>query len=206
LGTAYGESLYAPVNQVNFYRSTQQPLSILSINYNNPEGIMAMARHLGNSSCCSYSSGVYGAGIRVNLIDQYGNTLRGLTSGGRVWVMGQHGQRYRIRIQNHTSQRHEVVISVDGLDVIDGSRASFDKRGYIVAPQQTLIIDGFRRSYNYVAAFRFSSVSHSYAARTSGSNNVGVIGVAVYAEQNPAWSPSELQRRLHASPFAAPPQ
>jgi hypothetical protein len=44
-------------------------------------------------------------------------------------------------------------------------------------------IDGWRLSRAEVAAFRFSSVADSYAARTGSAREVGVIGVAVFPER-----------------------
>ena len=93
-----------------------------------------------------------------------------------MYIVGEHGQRYTIEVQNHTGNRVEAVATVDGLDVIDGRSGSFDKRGYLVLPYATLAIDGFRRSSETVAAFRFGSVAESYADRKGQGRNVGVIG------------------------------
>jgi hypothetical protein len=54
-----------------------------------------------------------------------------------------------------------------------------------------------------VAAFRFGAVGESYAAKTSGDRNVGVVGVAIFAEKGAVWTPAELQRRDTADPFPA---
>ena len=57
------------------------------------------------------------------------------------------GDRYRVRITNPTARRVEAVVSVDGLDAIDGKTASFDdKRGYVIAPYGEVTIEGFRTS------------------------------------------------------------
>jgi len=68
------------------------------------------------------------------------------------------------------------------LDVVDGLPASTGKRGYLLEPYSTLQIEGFRRSREQVAAFRFAKVKDSYAARTGSDRNVGVIGVALFRE------------------------
>lgn len=206
LGTSYGESLYAPVQNVSFERGRSYPNAVLRVNYNSPSGVYAMARYLGGVSCCRTNVYSYRGGVSVRLTNRYGRRLRGLNSRGRVWYMGRHGHRYNIQVRNHTNRRKEVVISVDGLDVIDGKRAHYNKRGYILMPYATLNVNGFRRSYRHVAAFRFSKVKNSYAARTSGSRNVGVIGVAVFNERPSRWNRRELNRRLYASPFATPPR
>lgn len=105
-------------------------------------------------------------------------------SGGRTYVLGTIGERYRIHIANPTSRRVEAVLSVDGLDAIDGRAATFqDKRGYVIAPYGEITVDGFRTSADQVATFRFSSVRDSYAGRKGEDRNVGVIGVAFFPER-----------------------
>src|SRR5262245_24601712 len=103
---------------------------------------------------------------------------------GGTYVMGQIGERYTLRIVNHTPRRIEAVVSVDGRDVVDGRSADFrSKRGYLVPAWGSVDIDGWRLSSAQVAAFRFSSVADSYAARTGSSREVGVIGVAIFPER-----------------------
>lgn len=102
---------------------------------------------------------------------------------GETYVMGQHGSRYTLRIVNRTGRRIEAVASVDGLDVIDGKPADARKRGYLVPAWGSVDIDGWRLSMAQAAAFRFSTVADSYAARTGSARNVGVIGVAVFPER-----------------------
>src|SRR5205814_9322399 len=43
-------------------------------------------------------------------------------------VVGEEGRRYSIVVRNRSDFRLEIVLSVDGLDVIDGRPASFRKR------------------------------------------------------------------------------
>ena len=75
------------------------------------------------------------------------------------------------------------------------------RRGYIVDPHDTLVIDGFRTSDDAVAAFRFGAVADAYAARTTGDRHVGVIGLALFAERGAEWTPAEVGRRDSADPF-----
>jgi hypothetical protein len=104
--------------------------------------------------------------------------------GGESYVLGQLGERYVLRVSNHTGRRVEAVVSVDGRDVVDGKPGDFwRKRGYLVPAWGTVDIDGWRLSARQAAAFRFSSVADSYAARTGKAREVGVIGVAVFAER-----------------------
>jgi len=102
---------------------------------------------------------------------------------------------------NGTGRRFEAVATVDGLDVISGRRGSYENRGYLLDPWATLEIDGFRQSEDEVAAFRFSKVDESYAAQQGQARNVGVIGVAFFAERGDEWSAKELRTRDTASPF-----
>jgi hypothetical protein len=103
---------------------------------------------------------------------------------GETWAMGQMGERYTLRLWNRSGRRVEAVVSVDGRDVIDGKPADFrNKRGYLVPAWGSVDIDGWRLSERQAAAFRFTTVSNSYAGRMGNARNVGVIGVAVFPER-----------------------
>jgi len=103
---------------------------------------------------------------------------------GEAYVMGYRGQRYTLRIHNHSGRRVEAVVSVDGRDVVDGRTADYrSKRGYLVPPWGYVDVDGWRVSQGEAAAFRFSSVANSYVGRTGSTREVGVIGVAVFPER-----------------------
>ncbi len=110
-------------------------------------------------------------------------TFRAVREGGRVYVLGEEGDRYRIRLSNPTPARVEAVVSIDGLDAVDGKPANFAKRGYIIPAYGEMTMDGWRTSLDEVAAFRFGAVHDSYAARTGSARNVGVIGVAFFRER-----------------------
>ena len=103
---------------------------------------------------------------------------------GESYVLGQLGAHYTLRVSNHTGRRMEAVVSVDGRDAIDGKPADWrSKRGYLVPAWGSIDIEGWRISHSQAAAFRFSSVPDSYAARTGSARDVGVIGVAVFPER-----------------------
>jgi len=125
----------------------------------------------------------------VEVVDEAGRVLPTFEHRGRTYVLGALGQRYLLRFRNGSGRRVEVVASVDGRDVVDGRPASFERRGYVVAPYGELTIDGYRLSQAAVAAFRFSSVPRSYAARKGDARDVGVIGVAVFPERLPRHAP-----------------
>lgn len=211
LGTTWGEQVSSPISFAPFQRASAQPQAELVVHYNDAEGVWAHARAVGTSPAPLELHADGDASLSVSLVDDAWRALPGLTAGGRTLVMGEDGARYRIVIRNAAPARFEIVASVDGLDVIDGQPADPNRRGYLVDPYGTLTIEGFRTSDHSIAAFRFGAVSESYAAQTTGDRNVGVIGLAFFAERGARWTPGELQRRDTADPFpargyAAPPR
>ncbi|HEY5922320.1 MAG TPA: hypothetical protein VIV11_11645 [Kofleriaceae bacterium] len=200
LGTSYGEQVYAPISFAPFVRSSPQAWAEVLLHYNDADGVGAHAEYLGTRP---HPLEIYAGdgSLSVALTDDAGRTLPGLQANGRTLIVGADGQRYKIIVRNATTARFEVVASVDGLDVIDGKPADPGRRGYIVDPHDTLVIDGFRTSDANVAAFRFGAVSESYAARTSGDRNVGVVGLAIFSERGAVWTRGELNTRDTANPF-----
>ena len=122
--------------------------------------------------------------VSVSLESPHGGALRTVEHHGTTFVAGDTGERYAIRVHNNSADRIEVVVSVDGRDVVSGELGDFTtQRGYVVQPFDSVVIDGFRTSLQDVAAFRFSSVGESFAGRMGNGHNAGVIGVAVFREQ-----------------------
>ena len=204
LGTKWGEDRQSRIGTARFERdNASRPIARAAINYNDAEGIRAMAAAVAPQRMWPVFEPRVRRLVSFALRDESGRLLPGLNVGDRWFVVGEQGRRYSIVLRNETEYRLEAVVSVDGLDVMDGQPASIGKRGYILAPGQRVVIDGWRRSMNTVAAFRFSSVRDSYAERKHGdSRNVGVIGVAIFNEEgtNPL-SEREVRRRLTADPF-----
>ncbi len=122
----------------------------------------------------------------VQVIRQSGDTLPTYAHKDRFYVQGNAGERYIIRVTNPTPNRVEAVVTVDGLDVIDGEPGDLRKRGYVVPAYGDVRIEGFRTSHQDVATFRFSSVNDSYAGQKGKARNVGVIAVAIFEEQREA--------------------
>ncbi len=121
----------------------------------------------------------------VQVISETGETAPTYALKGRYYVQGNDNERYTIRVTNPTGNRVEAVVSVDGLDVVDGEDGDLKKRGYIVPAYGEVRIEGFRTSLADVATFRFSSVDNSYAGKKGKARNVGVIAVAIFEEQAP---------------------
>ena len=120
----------------------------------------------------------------VQIIRESGEQLPTYALGGRFYVQGNVNERYTVRVTNPTANRVEAVVTIDGLDVIDGENGDLRKRGYVVPAYGDVRIEGFRTSQSDVATFRFSSVGESYAGRKGKARNVGVIAVAIFEEHN----------------------
>jgi len=126
---------------------------------------------------------------------------------GRAYVVGKPGNEYSVRIRNR--QRDDVlgVISVDGVNAITGETALAQQSGYVLAPYRQFDISGWRKNLASTAAFYFTSLPDSYAARTGRPDNVGVIGVAFYRKreepapiaQSAPFAAGELSRKQAAS-------
>ncbi len=140
----------------------------------------------------------------VQVIDRVtGETLAVYHHGGRRYVAGTPGNRYAIAVRNRTGGRLLAVISVDGVNVVSGETAGWDQNGYVFDPWQRWEILGWRKSQERVAAFEFTALPNSYAARTGRPENVGVIGVALFREARPIPPAAELQRRESGESRAA---
>jgi hypothetical protein len=102
---------------------------------------------------------------------------------GRLFVAGQPGARYALRVTNNTEGRVLAVMSVDGVNVISGETAGYGQTGYVFGPHESYDVSGWRKSNSEVAQFTFAPLPQSYAARTGRPFDVGVIGVAVFKER-----------------------
>lgn len=120
---------------------------------------------------------------------------------GRRYVVGEPGSRYEIRVRNLGYERLLAVTSVDGVNVLSGETANPQQSGYVLDPYGQVRITGWRKSLAEVAAFYFTPLRDSYAARTARPQHVGVIGVALFRENR---SPCCAQERDAEIQGAAP--
>lgn len=128
-----------------------------------------------------------------------GRRLDAFAHEGRYFLAGDAGERYELHLRNRSGTRMEVVVSVDGRDVLTGEEADFTvHRGYVVPAWGSVTIAGFRRSFEEVAAFRFSSPGAAYSAQLGTPQHVGVIGVAAFKERS--------RKRRPTTTIAAPPR
>jgi len=146
-------------------------------------------------------SGVYRDPVDMAVVDRdTGEPLQVWRHAGRLFVAGEPGRRYAVRVTNRTGARVMVVMSVDGVNILTGQTASYSQNGYVLDPYESYDATGWRKSDTEVAAFSFASLSESYAARTGRPGDVGVIGMAVFQER-PLLEPLHAEAR----PLPAPP-
>ncbi len=207
LGTGYGERRESRVRETAFARESQsRPWTQIKIFYNDSAGVSATRERTYWADSAKSRDGL----VNVSLRGEGKRRLR-MSAAGRFfsepdyYVEGRPGERYSIAIENRSDVRMEFVVSVDGIDVIDGRPAALEKRGYLVEPNRTIVISGWRTGLDAVAAFKFTSVRDSYAQRTTGdARNVGLIGIAVFPERGADPRPyleREQKRRERANPF-----
>lgn len=208
LATGYGEAVKSPWNRQSLARASAKPDGTGVVYYNNREGIDAMT---GSKWRMDAMETAAGDKIEWGIKGGFGflPTYKTWTSDSRRFVVGKQDGHYSIVLKNRCKSRLEVVLSVDGLDVIDGKTAGFSKRGYVIAPDETLEVKGWRSDPETVGRFKFSTVAGSYSNLSTGEHrNVGVIGLAVFTEKNVdpwTWMPAEVNDRMTAQPFAKKP-
>jgi hypothetical protein len=117
---------------------------------------------------------------------------------GRAYVVGKPGNEYALRVRNRGRDEVLAVISVDGVNVVTGETAMPQQSGYVLPGWRPLELNGWRKDLSRTAAFYFTPLPDSYAARTGRPDHVGVIGVALYRKKAP---PAEISR---IAPVPAP--
>ncbi len=207
LATTFGETRPSRITRTQFRRQDSDPRFQTAIHYNNRAGLdILMARGYGTPSPTNCPLQSRWHKFAYGLRGENGQWLPAWTAGGRTYFEGRTGERYSVVLMNPSPLRREVVVSVDGLDTMDGQPASLRKRGYILEPGEEFAVEGFRTGADTVAAFRFGSVGESYSQQRHGtSRNVGVVGIAVFEETN-----KDADKRSDADPFpsnwATPPR
>jgi hypothetical protein len=108
---------------------------------------------------------------------------------GKAYVVGRPGAEYDVRVRNQRGEDLLAVVSVDGLNVMNGQTANPRQAGYIISPWQSVEVKGWRKSMEEVASFYFTQLANSYAGRTGRPDNVGVIGVALFERKRVEYVP-----------------
>lgn len=112
-----------------------------------------------------------------------GRAVKQYSHEGLTFIEAKNGTEFSIEIKNSNFQRVLAIVSVDGLDVIDGKAASSDSRGYVISAFSNVKIKGWRKSEGEVGAFKFVSGKKSYAAGKGAGQNNGVIAVRLFKEK-----------------------
>lgn len=178
-------------------RKSDTPDAVESFHYNDEVGAKTMVEVLGGSK--TKRSGLFpvaGERLKVGLV-RYSGAYPHYDVNGKRIVIGENGNHYEVRLENRTKKRMEVVLSVDGLNVLTGKAANPSQHGFILEPKQTYDVDGFRKDSMNVSSFVFGSVARSQANAKGGASNVGVIGLAVF-EEDEARVKAELLKEQQA--------
>ena len=139
---------------------------------------------LGGCAAPPVQAAAGGSLIDVQIVDRtHDEVLPEHRYRGATYVAGRPGNRYAVRLINRTGARVLAVLSVDGINAVSGETAAASQTGYVLAPWESADVTGWRKTDAEAAAFYFTALPDSYAARTDRPRNVGVIGVAVFRER-----------------------
>jgi len=177
LGTKWGDEIDSHVTEVQLKRKSDSPLAETIVQY-------ADKNYKGKTiNSISIAAGK----VSFSVVDDHGNRIPMYRVGQSYYLSGREGQSYQLQYENNTAKTFEVVASVDGVDVIDGSEASRSNSGYVLHAHDSLKIEGFRKSESTVASFTFSKPKDAYAANSENGSiqNAGVIGTVLYELEAP---------------------
>ncbi len=132
-------------------------------------------------ACAPLPAAASGNLLDVRVIDRSRNVeLPVIRHQGQLYVAGSPGTEYSVMLRNRAGGELLAVLSVDGVNAVSGETARPDQTGYVLRPRQQAEIRGWRKDLQRTAAFHFTTLPESYAARTGRPDDVGVIGVAVF--------------------------
>lgn len=119
---------------------------------------------------------------------------------GRAWVAGKPGNEYQLQLRSRQGEDLLAVLSVDGVNVVTGETAAVQQSGYVLSPWRALEVKGWRKDLARTAAFYFTALPDSYAARTGRPDHVGAIGVALFRRK--AAEPVPYSQIAPAAPYS----
>jgi hypothetical protein len=135
-----------------------------------------------------------------------GNRCKQYLHKNRIFIEAKEGSEYAIEIKNNSWEKILAVVSVDGLNVVDGDPADDNGTGYVLDKYSAQKLYGFQYSKEKVAAFKFGAfgavkldpatgqpeidpstgkeIPLGYAASKGdgAEKNAGVIGVRIWDE------------------------
>ena len=204
LGTQWGDDVDSVVTTVDLTRVSEEPIAQMQVSYADK----SYKGRAVNSMSLLAGKVEFSAATDSGKLPLY-------RDGSNYYLQGKAGQAYRLVYHNNSANTYEIVASVDGLNVVDGSTASRYDGGYVLRPNGELVIEGFRKSDSAVASFIFSKPGNAYAANTdSGSiENTGIIGTVIYELYDPTkpkYKPQPKLKQPQAFPadngYAKPPK
>ena len=206
LGTQWGEGVESKSRSVAATRLSEQPDEVAAIGYNEAS---AVRRDVGNNPERRLNLPLVQGDVEWSVLDENGRPLplqRARRGAETFRLAGIEGSRYTLRFRNLSDRTYEVVATVDGLDVLSGRPGSLRNSGYMLNPQQVLDIQGFRKSQDEVAAFRFAAPGRAYAANTEAGDvrNLGVIGAALFELEEPDAPRRQRRDAAPSQPSAFP--
>jgi hypothetical protein len=187
LGTQWGEGIESKTRTVVAKRLSEKPDEVASMGYNEAS---AVRRDVGSNPERRLNLQLAQGDVEWSVLDESNRPLplqRSRRGDDMFRLAGVEGARYTLRFRNLSDRSYEVIATVDGLDVLTGKAGSLRNGGYVLRPQETLNIEGFRKSQSEVAAFRFATPGRAYAANTEAGDvrNIGVIGAALFELEEP---------------------
>jgi hypothetical protein len=115
-----------------------------------------------------------------------GVPLQEYAARGTTYVEADEGAEYAIRLRNNTGRRIAIALAVDGLNSIDARTTSARKgRKWVLAPWQTVTIEGWQTSGDTARRFFFTTEDASYGAWLGRTTNLGAIEAVVFREKRP---------------------
>jgi hypothetical protein len=139
-----------------------------------------------------------GYNFNAYVLKSDGMRYREFPQNGKSMLKVQADEEYSIVIRNPLPVQAAVAVTIDGLNSIDGKRATpKNSKKWIIGPNATLSIEGWQTGGQTLRRFVFTHDASSYAQwqenRTGKplTRNLGVIGVAWF------WNKEELDAALH---------
>lgn len=128
----------------------------------------------------SSASGVLQTTDGIMLAIQNGGGKKPLWSyNGRYGVQGNPGERFSVYLYNPGPGVQKFVLTLDGINVIDGSSGSVNGKGYILRPGEVEIVRGWRDGAFY-REFVFDWKGRDVATLLDQAGNQGTLGLAVW--------------------------
>ncbi len=132
-----------------------------------------------------YQKQNYSLEVISRLSDFNGKSLRKYKLEGIDTVGAWGDEPFEIKFTNHTHQKIQVKLSLDGTDILTGEQATSEPTGqmWVVNGYDSLVLKAWPESKAGGAGFVFTSANKSVAAHTHGDlSHRGIIAAAVFTE------------------------